>query len=53
MSDRDERPSDVVSDDAAQDDDVLADAHVQDDDVTGDELGGGLGNTVDGGANDG
>lgn len=52
MSDRDERPSDVLSDDAA-DDDVLADAHVQDDDVTGDELGGGLGNTVDGGANDG
>jgi hypothetical protein len=42
MNDRDERPSDV-----------LADAHEQDADVPGDELGGGLGNTADGGANDG
>ena len=53
MNDRDERPSDVFTDDAAPDDDVLADAHEQDDDVTGDELGGGLGNTAGGGANDG
>ena len=42
MNDRDERPSDV-----------LADAHEQDDAVPGDELGGGLGNTETGGANDG
>jgi len=42
MNDRDERPSDV-----------LAEAHEQDDDVAGDELGGGLGNTSDGGASDG
>jgi len=42
MNDRDERPGDV-----------LADAHEQDGDVTGDELGGGLGNTESGGANDG
>jgi hypothetical protein len=33
--------------------DVLADAHEQDADVPGDELGGGLGNTAHGGANDG
>ncbi len=51
MNDRDERPSDVLAD--VPDPDVLADAHVQDADVTGDELGGGLGNTADGGANDG
>ena len=42
MDDRDERGSDV-----------LADAHEQDDDLPGDELGGGLGNGKDGGANDG
>jgi hypothetical protein len=42
MNDRDERPPDV-----------LADAHEQDADVPGDELGGGLGNTATGGANDG
>ena len=42
MNDRDERSSDL-----------LADAHEQDDDVPGDELGGGLGNTETGGANDG
>jgi hypothetical protein len=42
MNDRDERGTDV-----------LADAHQQDGDVPGDELGGGLGNTPDGGANDG
>jgi hypothetical protein len=33
--------------------DVLADPHVAEGDVTGDELGGGLGNTEHGGANDG
>jgi hypothetical protein len=42
MNERDERPTDV-----------LADAHAQDADVTGDALGGGLGNTEHGGANDG
>jgi hypothetical protein len=42
MNDRDERPSDV-----------LADAHEQDADLPGDELGGGLGNTEDGGASEG
>jgi hypothetical protein len=42
MNDRDERPSDV-----------LADAHEQDGELAGDDLGGGLGNTADGGANDG
>jgi hypothetical protein len=51
MNDRDERASDVLTD--ADDQDVLADAHEQDADVIGDELGGGLGNTADGGANDG
>jgi len=51
MNDRDERPSDVLAGDDEQD--VLADAHEQDADVIGDELGGGLGNTADGGANDG
>jgi hypothetical protein len=53
MNDRDERGSDVLAGADEQDDDVLADAHEQDADVTGDELGGGLGNTADGGANDG
>jgi hypothetical protein len=53
MNDRDERGSDVLTDAHEQDDDALADAHEQDADVTGDELGGGLGNTADGGANDG
>ncbi len=42
MNDRDERPSDV-----------LAEAHATEGDVPGDELGGGLGNTADGGANAG
>jgi len=42
MNDSDERPTDV-----------LADAHAQEADVIGDELGGGLGNTEHGGANDG
>ena len=42
MNDSDERPTDV-----------LADAHEQQAAVTGDELGGGLGNTEHGGANDG
>jgi hypothetical protein len=51
MNDRDERPSDVLS--GADEQDVLADAHEQDADVIGDALGGGLGNTADGGANDG
>jgi hypothetical protein len=53
MNDREERPAHVRADAGVRDDDVLADAHVQDEDVTGDELGGGLGNTADGGANDG
>jgi hypothetical protein len=53
MNDRDERGSDVLADAHEHDDDVLADAHEQDANVTGDELGGGLGNTADGGANDG
>ena len=53
MNDRDERGSDALADDHEQDDDALADAHEQDADVTGDQLGGGLGNTADGGANDG
>lgn len=48
MSDRNERPSDVLPPS-----DVLADAHAQDGEIDGDELGGGLGNTADGGANDG
>jgi hypothetical protein len=55
MSDSEGRPSSEVAG-AAHDDDeqnVLADAHEQDADVIGDELGGGLGNTIDGGANDG
>ncbi|HEY0614604.1 MAG TPA: hypothetical protein VGC96_08175 [Candidatus Elarobacter sp.] len=42
MNDRDERPTDV-----------LAEAHEQEGDLPGDELGGGLGNTESGGANDG
>jgi hypothetical protein len=42
MNDRDEPPTDV-----------LADPHVQETDPIGDELGGGLGNTEHGGANDG
>ncbi|MEO7038957.1 MAG: hypothetical protein ABI186_02880 [Candidatus Elarobacter sp.] len=42
MNDRDERPSDV-----------LADAYEQDGDLPGDEFGGGLGNTEDGGASEG
>jgi len=42
MNDRDERPSDV-----------LADAHEQEGEPAGGELGGGLGNTATGGANDG
>ncbi len=42
MNDRDERPGDV-----------LADAHEQEGDPPGDALGGGLGNSVSGGANDG
>ncbi len=45
MDDRDDEQS--------SDDDVLADAHEQDADLPGDELGGGLGNTEHGGANDG
>jgi hypothetical protein len=53
MNDREERPAGVRADADVGDDDVLADAHVQDEDVTGDELGGGLGNTAGGGANDG
>ena len=53
MNDRDERPSNVRTGAGEQETDVLADAHEQDADVTGDELGGGLGNTADGGANDG
>jgi hypothetical protein len=42
MNDSDERPTEV-----------LADAHEQQANLTGDELGGGLGNTEHGGANDG
>ncbi len=56
MNDREARPAhDPGGHPAAGDDesDVLADAHEQDADVIGDELGGGLGNTADGGANDG
>jgi hypothetical protein len=55
MSDSEGRPSSDGADAARDDDeqDVLADAHEQDADVIGDELGGGLGNTADGGANDG
>ncbi len=53
MNDRDKRASDALAGADEQDTDVLADAHEQDADVIGDELGGGLGNTTDGGANDG
>jgi hypothetical protein len=42
MNDRDERPPDV-----------LADAHEQEGEPEGEALGGGLGNTPSGGANDG
>ncbi len=42
MNDRNERPPDV-----------LADAHEQEGEPPGSELGGGLGNTASGGANDG
>ncbi len=56
MNDRDERASDVREEadrQAGDAEDVLADAHEQNADVAGDELGGGLGNTAHGGANDG